>query len=211
MKKTLQILSFSTYTLLSFAVAYYAFDYYFQLAKPANPFQAKLAESIWIAPIHFIAGGMALLLTPLQLSQKLRNKALHVHRKIGYLYVSAVYLSGMAGLLMSFNASGGWVAQLGFFMLAVSWLTTTTLALFYAIKGNIRSHKRWIYRSVALTAAAITLRLFLGIGLGVLQLPFMTVYVPTAWLCWTINLVICEAILLHQQRQQQKLNPEPAV
>ncbi|MCX7552912.1 DUF2306 domain-containing protein [Marinicella sp. S1101] len=211
MKKFLKILNFSTYSMMSFAVAYYAFDYYLQLASPVNPFQAKLAESVWIAPSHFIAGGIALFLTPFQLSQKLRNNSRQLHRITGYIYVSAVLISGIAGLLMSFKASGGWIAQLGFFALAVSWLTTTILALFHAIKGNIWSHQRWVYRSIALTAAAITLRLFLGIGLGVLQLPFLTVYVPTAWLCWIINLTICEAILYYQQRQETKLNPELVV
>ncbi|HWU53187.1 MAG TPA: hypothetical protein VN153_10250, partial [Tahibacter sp.] len=44
----------------------------------------------------------------------------------------------------------------------------------------------------ALTAAAVTLRLTLGIGQGVLHLPFATVYVFAAWSCWTVNLLIVE-------------------
>lgn len=209
MKKTIQIINLSLYTLLCIGVTYYAFNYFLQLANPQNSFQLKLANSGWIAPAHFIFGGIALLITPFQISQKLRRLSIRWHRKIGYVYATAVLLSGTAGLLMALKASGGWVAQLGFFTLAVLWLSTTTLAVVAAIKGDIKSHKRWIYRSVAFTAAAITLRLCLGIGLGVLQLPFFTVYVPSAWLCWSINVVICEWLLWHQSKNN-RLNPEPA-
>ncbi len=210
MKNIIKNINFILYTLLCIGVTYYAFNYFFQLSNPQNSFQLKLANSGWIAPMHFIFGGIALLITPFQISQKLRRLSIRWHRKIGYLYATAVLLSGTAGLLMALKATGGWIAQLGFFSLAVLWLSTTTLAVIAAIKGDIKSHKRWIFRSVALTAAAITLRLCLGIGLGVLHLPFLTVYVPTAWLCWTINIVICEWVLWRQWKHN-KINREPLV
>ncbi len=105
---------------------------------------------------------------------------------------------------MALSATGGWVAKSGFFSLAVLWLYTTAIAFMYAIKGNIAKHKQWIYRSVALTAAGITLRIYLGIGLGVMQWPFLTVYIPTAWLCWTLNLLICEIIIYRQRLGQRR-------
>lgn len=47
-------------------------------------------------------------------------------------------------------------------------------------------------RGVALTGSAITLRLTLAVGQGLLQLPFATVYVFAAWSCWTVNLFAAE-------------------
>ena len=195
MNKAIRMINFSLYTLLSFGVTYYAFNYVFQTIDPNNDFQVKMLTNGWIPPTHFIAGGLALALTPFQLSKKFRALSKNLHRAVGTLYVLCVLIGGITGLIMALNASGGWVAKLGFFNLAVVWLVTTTVAFYFAFKGNISQHRRWIYRSVAVTAGAITLRLFLGIGLGVLQLPFFTVYVPAAWLCWILNLVICEWLI----------------
>lgn len=200
MNKIFRLMTFSIYTLLSFGVAYYTLTFLLQEINPHNKFQLKMALAGWVTPMHFYGAGIALALTPFQLSKKLRQKSKSIHRSIGLLYVICVLIGGISGLLMGINAEGGWVAKLGFSSLAVLWLTTTLLAFNFAIKGEINKHKRWIYRSVALTAAGITLRLFLGVGLGVLHLPFLTVYVPTSWLCWTLNLLICEIILYRRQQ-----------
>ena len=200
MRSLLKYSWFTLFSLMCLGVTYYAFTYLMGPINPNNSFKMKLVQSGWVAPMHFYAAGLALALVPLQLSQKLRRKATSMHRIVGGIYVVAVLLGGISGLLMALNATGGWVAKSGFFSLAVLWLWTTALALNYAIKGDIKNHQKWIYRSIALTAAGITLRLFLGIGLGVLQLPFLTVYVPTAWLCWTLNLAICEFII-HRRQQ----------
>ncbi len=207
MRTLINVLTFITFTILCFGVAYYAFTYLLEPIHPDNSFKLKLAYSGWVVPFHFYAAGLALALTPFQLSQKLRKQVKNIHRTLGLLYVICVLLGGISGLLMALGATGGWVAKSGFFCLAVLWLYTTAMAFSYAIKGDITRHKQWIYRSVALTAAGITLRLFLGIGLGVMHWPFLTVYVPTAWLCWTLNLLICEIIIYRQrlgQRQHHK-------
>jgi len=189
---------FTGFTILCFGVAYYAFNLVHQPVNPFNKFQYKLATEGLVIPVHLFAGGLALALVPFQLSHKLRKRSKPAHRTIGLVYVTCVLLGGISGLLMAINADGGWVAKTGFSCLAVLWLITTALAFNHAIKGRITLHQKWIYRSIALTAAGITLRLYLGIGLGLLQLPFLTVYLPTAWLCWTLNLLVCE-IYIHRQ------------
>ncbi len=211
MRTTLNITAFFIFTLLCFGVTYYAFTYLLEPIHPNNDFKLKLAYSGWIVPFHFYAGGLALALTPFQLSKKLRNKSKSLHRTLGLLYVLSVLLGGISGLLMALGASGGWVAKSGFFCLAVLWLYTTAMAFLFAVKGDIVKHQQWIYRSVALTAAGITLRLYLGIGLGVMHLPFFTVYVPTAWLCWTLNLIDCEFIIYRQRRRLIAPQNSPAL
>jgi len=183
---------FCLYAIAAVGVAYYALTYFQQPMNQNNPFQLKLLNSGYLTPMHLYAAGLALALTPWQLSKKLRLLSKSAHRIIGMLYVLAVMVGGVSGLLLAFNATGGWVAKLGFGGLAVIWLLTTAMAFYHALTGNIRSHKMWIYRSVALTAAGITLRIMLGIGLGLMQWPFLTVYVPISWLCWVPNLLLCE-------------------
>lgn len=205
MKKAVRIATFLTYTILSIGVAYYSFSFLLQNINPNNDFQMKFALAGWVTPLHFYCAGLALFLTPFQLSKKLRQKSKSTHRTLGLLYVVCVLLGGISGMLMAFNATGGWIAKSGFFSLALLWLVTTGLAFNYALKGDITRHKRWIYRSVALTAGGITLRLFLGIGLGVFHLPFLTVYVPTAWLSWLLNLVLCEVFVNRRQKFQKQV------
>ena len=52
-------------------------------------------------------------------------------------------------------------------------------------------HRRWMIRSYALTAAAITLRLYLPL-LSHLGIPFDMSYPVVAWLCWVPNLLFAE-------------------
>ncbi len=197
---------FVLYSLLCFGVASYAFYYIFQDFNPNNEAAKKFMQAGLHVPIHFLASGLALFLVPFQLSKKLRGKNRQLHKLTGYLYFMAVILGGISGFIMSFDAFGGVLAQWGFRMLAILWLPATIMAVYHAIKGNIQAHKTWIYRSIALTSAAITFRIFLGLGLGPLALPFLTVYVPTTWLCWAINLTIVELIIYTKQPQTIKMN-----
>ena len=199
MQNFIKTSAFGLYALMCFGVAGYAFYFLQQPSDPHNGFQQKLLAAGWEVPTHFYASGLALLLIPLQLSKRLRRRFLSLHRFIGLVYALAVLSGGVAGLVMAFNATGGLVAKAGFTSLAVLWLSTTSLAIWFAINQDIRRHKVWIYRSMALTSGAITLRIFLGVGLGVFHLPFLTVYVPTSWLSWLLNLVICEVILRRQR------------
>ena len=84
---------------------------------------------------------------------------------------------------------------------------TTFKAIIYATQGKIKLHKKWIYRSIALTSAAIIFRIYLGVGLGILQLPFLSVYLPISWLCWVLNLIVCEVIIYNRK---VKINALPA-
>ncbi|KAG0771652.1 hypothetical protein G6F21_014705 [Rhizopus arrhizus] len=74
-------------------------------------------------------------------------------------------------------------------------MATTSIGIGYALAGNLARHQQWMWRSIALTASAVTFRLILGIGLGVLHLPFPPVYLAAAWGCWVFNLALCELVL----------------
>src|SRR5690606_8692423 len=96
---------------------------------------------------------------------------------------------------LAFNAQGGAASGVGFTLLALLWPVATVRGVLYAVAGDITRHRRWMCRSVALTFAAVTLRVMLGVGGGVLGLPFMPVYITAAWASWLVNLAVCEAIL----------------
>jgi len=103
-----------------------------------------------------------------------------VHRASGWVYTAAVMIGGVSGLSLAVNAQGGLPSRSAFVLLAIAWLLTTALGIRHAVAGDIARHRRWMCRSVALTFAAVTLRLILGTGIGLLQLSPMPVYIASA-------------------------------
>ncbi|HEY6543678.1 MAG TPA: DUF2306 domain-containing protein [Dokdonella sp.] len=183
------------FTLTSVLVAAYAFTYLYRSFRVGDPFAAQFALSGWDVPLHFFGAGLALLLAPLQVAAGVRRRLPALHRTAGWLYVAAILVGGTSGLSLAFNAQGGAASGVGFALLALLWLAITVRGVLFAVAGDIARHRRWMCRSVALTFAAVTLRVMLGVGGGVLGLPFMPVYITAAWASWLINLAMCELIL----------------
>lgn len=183
------------FALLSIAVAAYAFWYLFGGFRRGDPFAAQFAVSGVDVPLHFFLAGLALLLGPFQLSTRLRRRWPALHRLSGWLYAGAILVGSASGLSLAMNAQGGAPSRTAFTMLALLWPLVTAIGIQRAVVRDFEGHRRWMCRSVALTFAAVTLRLILGIGAGALQLPFMPVYIVSAWLSWTFNLAVCEVLL----------------
>ena len=195
MSKFFRIAGYLVFTVLCWYVAYYAFSFLYQSINLGNSFQVKVAYSGWAMPTHFFGAGLALLLAPLQVSQTLRSRWLVLHRIGGLASMLGIAIGGISGLVLAQNADGGIVSQLGFTLLSIVWLAVTGLGFYHVFRGNIRQHRIWMYRSVALTASAVTLRVFLGLGIFALDMTFLEVYVPSSWLCWLVNLAIVELLI----------------
>jgi len=174
------------------AIAVYALKFLYGPFQPRNPLHARFALSGWSVPAHFFFAGFALLLAPLQVNAWLRGRWPRVHRVGGWLYAGCVLVGGAGALALAPQAQGGLVNTVAFTLLALLWIAATAIGIGCAVAGDMARHRRWMWRSVALTASAVTLRLILGVGLGVLHAPFMPVYIVAAWGCWTINLALCE-------------------
>ena len=148
----------------------------------------------YIVPLRLhIAGGMGALLTgPWQFSQRLRARALNLHRWLGRFYLLEVALGSIAGFAMAVVSKLGMPTHLGFGILAVLWFSTGLQAYRMVRRGNIAAHRRWMIRNFALTLAAVTLRVYMPLMLGVFHWPFRQTYITVAWLCWVPNLLIAE-------------------
>ena len=86
------------------------------------------------------------------------------------------------------------VASIGFASLSILWLYVTYKGYETARAKKFIDHRKWMIRSFALTAAAITLRMGLPIA-PALGYDFVTGYIICAWACWLINLGIAEVYL----------------
>jgi uncharacterized membrane protein len=169
------------FSLLAVAIAAYAFAFLYLPHDARNPFAAQFALSGWAVPLHFFAAGLALALAPLQLSAFVRRRLPALHRIAGWLYVGAIVVAAPSGFVLALTAQGGPATGISFGLLAVA--------------GDTARHRRWMCRSVALTYTAVTLRVGLVVGVGMLHLPFMPVYITMACGSWLLNLAVCELIL----------------
>ncbi|KAG1380270.1 hypothetical protein G6F60_015202 [Rhizopus arrhizus] len=102
----------------------------------------------------------------------IQRRVPRLHRLSGGLYACGVLVAGLAGFSLALHAEGGAPTSIAFGLLALAWMATTSIGIGYALAGNLARHQQWMWRSIALTASAVTFRLILGIGLGVLHLPF---------------------------------------
>lgn len=153
---------------------------------------ATLLTSGWYKPIFYIHtsfGGIALLAGSTQFFKNLRLRHPSLHRILGKIYIITVIVSGLAGLVVASYATGGLISISGFTMLALGWLSTTILAYTSIKQKNINAHEKWMMYSYAFCFSAVTLRIYLGLGIAA-GLAFNEFYPYLAWLCWAPNIFL---------------------
>jgi len=152
---------------------------------------------------HITLAPVALMLLPFQFWKGLRSRRPQVHRWIGRAYGLSILLAGVGSILMAFGTTAGPVAAWGFGILGVLWLGSTGYGIWLARQGRIAEHQRWMFRSAALTFAAVTLRLYLSLLFATLGEE--AGYTLVAWLCWVPNLAFAEWYLRRPLRQSAAL------
>jgi uncharacterized membrane protein len=187
---------------LAFAVVLYALGY----LRPHAPIgfdeqqQVYRAHLPWLH-LHIAGAAVALALAPLQLWQRLRSRLPRLHRVAGRVFVVAVLAAAAGGLALAPYAYGGRSNTLGFGLLALTWAGSTVLAVAAARRGDLGRHHEWAIRAVALTFAAVTLRLWLGVLAPIVG--FDAAYSVVGWLCWVPNLVGAQLWVRHRRGSRE--------
>jgi uncharacterized membrane protein len=160
-------------------------------------------------PFHLGASAVALAVGPLQFLSRIRARFPDVHRWLGRAYVTGIALGGVGGLMLAPVSQGGLPAHLGFGSLACAWLLVTARAFERIRARDVAAHQRWMIRSFALTFAAVTLRIYLPVGI-VLEVPYEPAYQAIAWLCWVPNLLVAEWLIARRQPRRVREAPVTA-
>ena len=113
---------------------------------------------------------------------------------MGYVYILSCIISGLSALLIAQFAMGGIWASIGFTIMALLWLGSTISATKAVLNGRIRDHEHYMIYSYAMTFVAIPQRLMLLIPL-LFGVPFLGVYILSAWLPWILNLWLAYMII----------------
>jgi uncharacterized membrane protein len=189
-KKTFNYVSY----FLIVAVALYALTFFVPGLHDGFLQNKPLGSLLWRLTFwtHVLLGTVALVLGPIQFSTRMRSRRPALHRQLGKVYVVSILTASVVAFYISWFADSGWIAVTGFACLAVAWFYTTWQAYATVRRGELVQHQQWMYRSYALTLAAVTLRIILPLELAAFQLPFPVAYRIVAWLCWVPNLVVAE-------------------
>lgn len=178
---------------LSLAIAGYGI--YFLIQYPSMTENAEFAGKFqrlnsFFVQSHFLGGVLALITACFQLWSKPGGAC---HKFIGYAYVISVSMAAVGGCYLACYSYLGWSTGAAFLTLDVLWIFSTFYGIFSALKGNQQAHRRWMMRSIAMTFAAISLRL--QIPLLMLFIDGELAYLIVAWGCWIINLIFVEIYL----------------
>jgi len=170
---------------------------FFDMSQGFLAGKTDLKDQLWPFAfyVHISFGGLALFIGWLQFVNAFRNKYLKWHRMIGKVYLISILFSGVAGLYISFFATGGIISTLGFGGLAICWVATSVSAYLSILKGQINDHEYWMIRSYALCFAAVTLRLWIPLSQIGFQMDFLFAYRIISWLCWIPNLIVAEFMI----------------
>jgi hypothetical protein len=114
--------------------------------------------------LHFAAGGILLLVGPLQFLAPIRARMPAVHRWVGRLYTVAAMLVGAGGLvyLVAHRAIGGTPMSIGFGLYGAAVVLAGAQTLRHARARNLASHRAWAIRLYALTVGSWLYRMDYG-------------------------------------------------
>lgn len=193
MKNTTNKVAWFVFAFLGMGVGLYPLLYFFldrEFGLLASKSEELLSDVFWNVGFygHILLGGLALAIGWVQFSKRIRSRNLNFHRNIGKVYIIAVLISGICGIFIAFNATGGLITTLGFIALGLVWLYTTFKAYFAVRKGDLSLHQGMMIYSYAACFAAVTLRIWLPL-LTIAFGDFKIAYQIVAWLCWVPNLI----------------------
>ena len=167
----------------------------------------------WLLP-HGLAGACALLLGPMQFSDRLRERFRLLHRVVGRIYVAGVFVAAPLGFYIQYFQE-----RMGdprsFSMAAAAdatlWMVTTSIAMVFIRKRKVHEHRQWMTRSFAVALVFLEVRVIGGVtgweNLGT------HADETIVWACLTFSILSADLVLQWQQlwRSRPLLHRRPDV
>jgi uncharacterized membrane protein len=177
------------------------------LVYPKDPLWQHYEPFKWWLLPHGIAGACALLLGPMQFSDRLRQRFGQFHRVVGRIYVAGVFLAAPLGFYIEYfqeRMGGARSFTIAAAVDAVLWMVTTGIAMVFILKGKVQEHQQWMTRSFAVALVFLEGRVIGGVtgweNLG--DRASETI----VWVCLAFSILSADLVL-----QWQKLGHAPSV
>ena len=170
------------------------------LLRPQDPvWQHYQPFKWWLLP-HGLAGACALLLGPLQFSDRLRARFARLHRVVGRIYVAGAMIVAPLGAYIQYfeeRMGGTRSFSIAAAVDAVLLMITTAIAFAFILNGKVQQHRQWMTRSFAVALVFLEVRVILGVtgweqlGPGAAE--------TVVWFCLAFALLAADVVLQVQQ------------
>jgi hypothetical protein len=160
-------MKYVVFAVIGAMIAYVLFHNEIFLIQPANPhWQHYQALGFWLL-VHGVAGGSALILAPMQFSDRLRMRFTKLHRVAGRIYVTGALILGPFGAYIQYMDERMGLGPRSFtvetIIQASLLFITTAIGFAFAMKRMIPQHRQWMTRSYAAALTFFEIRLILGV------------------------------------------------
>ena len=166
-----------------------------------QPFKWKLLP-------HGLAGACALLLGPMQFSDRLRQRFAKLHRVVGRFYIAGVFVSAPFGTYIQYYQEQMGAPRTFSIAAAVDaflWMFTTGIALVFILKGKVQQHRQWMTRSFAVALVFLEVRVISGVtgweNLGI------AVTEAIVWGCLAFAILFADLVLQWQELYRTRSAP----
>ena len=163
------------------------------LLNAAHPVWEHYAPFKWWLLPHGLAGLAALVLAPMQFSERLRRRYTRLHRITGRFYVGCAFLLAPLGAYIGYLDEAQGAPRAFTVMNATDGallMTTTGIGFFFALKRNIVQHRQWMTRSYAVALVFFEARVILGVTGWDAPPPDFATITSVVWVCLAFSLLI---------------------
>ncbi|MGH9501272.1 MAG: DUF2306 domain-containing protein [Terriglobales bacterium] len=162
----------------------------------------------WLLP-HGLAGACALLLGPMQFSDRLRRRYAKLHRVVGRFYIAGVFIAAPLGFYIQYFQERTGATPRSFSLAAaldaVLWMLTTGIAFAFILKGKVQQHRQWMTRSLAVALVFLEVRVILGVT-GWERLG-ESASETVVWVCVGFSILLADIVLQVQELHRTKAIP----
>jgi uncharacterized membrane protein len=132
------------------------------LIEPASPMWKEFEPVKWRLLVHGMAGTIALLIGPFQLSSRFRQRHLQAHRLMGRCYAVSVAVAAPLAIWIS-SVVDTPILHAAAYVQGLGWMIATAIAVLCVRNGNMRQHREWMIRSYAIALIFLEARVITAI------------------------------------------------
>jgi hypothetical protein len=155
------------FALIAAMMAYVIYHNERFLIEPMNPAWKHYRDLGLFLLAHGVAGGSALILAPMQFSERLRTRFTRLHRVVGRIYVFGALILAPVGAYVQYLDETLGIFPRSFTIETVIQasllVTTTAIGFVFAFKRMIPQHRQWMTRSYAVALTFFQIRLIVGV------------------------------------------------
>ena len=178
------------------------------LVNPKDPEWLHIQSFRWWLLPHGLAGACALLLGPMQFSDRLRRRYLKLHRVVGRIYIACVFIAAPLGPYIQYadeRLGDSRTFTIETIFQGGIWMLTTAIALAFILKGKVQQHRQWMTRSFG-TGPLIFLEVRVIGGLTGWENLGPHVNEIIVWACTGSSILIADLVLQAEELYRSRSN-----